>query len=263
MATKKKTKGKSKKISEFVNQPFDFILCITVIILLGIGIVMVLSASSPSALSKTDSSYTYVNRQLLFGIIGVVGMLFISKIDYRFYKKFYKIGYVFSIAILAAVPLIGKEVNGATRWIDLGFTNFQPSELVKLLLIVFYAVFLSNRKEEIRTFKGFIVNYVVLVPILVILVVFQSHLSATLIIVMIVSIMMLTAGTKIMHFVAMVPPALAVVAMVIFEGAEFRATRIFSFLNPWADAQQSGWQAIQSLYAIGSGGVFGAGLRRK
>ena len=253
-------KRKPKKVSQFVNNQFDFILCTTVILLLALGIIMVLSASSPSALSKTDSSYTYVSKQVLFAVAGIIAMLIISKIDYRFYKKFYKIGYIISILLLIATLFKGAEAKGAERWIDLGFTRFQPSEVVKLLMIVFYSVFLSNRKEELRTFKGFIINLVLLAPILVILVVFQRHLSATLITVAIVSIMMLMAGTKISHFMAMIPFGIAGLAAVIFKGAEFRANRVFSFLDPWADARGTGWQAIQSLYAIGSGGIFGAGL---
>lgn len=247
---------KSKKISQFVNNQFDFILCVTVLLLLALGIIMVLSASSPSALSKTESSYTYVQRQLLFGVAGIGIMAFASKIDYRFYKKFYKIGYVVGLALLITVSAVGSGAKGATRWIDLGFTTFQPSELVKVFLILFYAVYLTNKKEKIRTFKSFIINYTLILPFFIILVIFQRHLSATIIIFAITTIMMLAAGTKISHFFIILPFVLALLAVVIFGGesigGEFRAARVFSFLNPLEDSLGTGWQATQSLYAIGS-----------
>ena len=255
----RKTK-KSKKVSQFVNNQFDFILCVSVLLLLASGIIMVLSASSPSALSKTGSSYTYVIRQLGFGIAGIGLMALASKIDYRFYKKFYKLGYFISLILLIIVPIMGSGAKGAVRWIEIGILRFQPSEVVKLLLIIFFAVHLTNQKEEIRTFKGFIINYVLLAPTLVILAVFQEHLSATVIILAIVTIMMLVAGSKINHFITMIPIGMVGIAALLFKGAEFRLARIFSFLDPWADARETGWQAIQSLYAIGSGGIFGTGL---
>lgn len=114
-------KNKVKRFSRFVNNKIDYILFITVLILLSIGLIMVLSASAPSALSETGNSYTYFNKQFLCAILGIILMLFISKIDYRFYKKYYWAIYVISTAVLLLViiPGVGKEVNGATRWIKL------------------------------------------------------------------------------------------------------------------------------------------------
>lgn len=115
-----KGKKKTKRFSKFLNNKMDFILLVTVLILLGLGVVMVLSASAPSALSSTGSSYTYFIKQFIFAILGILLMLFISKIDYRFYKKYYWIIYAVSVIILllVLVPGLGKEVKGATRWIN-------------------------------------------------------------------------------------------------------------------------------------------------
>lgn len=112
-------KNKVKKISNFLNNKMDYILFVTVLILLSLGVVMVLSASAPSALSQTGSSYTFFFKQFIFAIIGIVLMLFISKIDYRFYKKYYWAVYVVSVLVLllVLVPGLGKSVKGATRWI--------------------------------------------------------------------------------------------------------------------------------------------------
>ena len=112
-------KKKEKSFSSFLNNPIDFTLVITILLLLGIGLVMVLSASSPSALSKYGNSYTYFSKQLIFAILGIIAMTFISKIDYRFYQKFYKHAWWISILLLVAVIAIGDEVNGAKRWINL------------------------------------------------------------------------------------------------------------------------------------------------
>ena len=130
-----------KKVSNFVNNQFDFVLCITVLVLLAMGIIMILSASAPSALSTTGNSYTYVKKQFAFAIVGLVLMFILSKIDYRFYKKYYWPIYFASwlVLLLVLVPGIGHSVKGATRWVNLGFTQFQPSELTKIGLIIFYA----------------------------------------------------------------------------------------------------------------------------
>ena len=131
-------KKKEKSFSSFLNNPIDFTLLITILLLLSIGLVMVLSASSPSALSESGNSYSYFSKQLIFAILGIFAMMFISKIDYRFYNKFYKYAWVISVLLLLAVVLIGKEVNGAKRWIYVTETlSFQPSEIAKICLIIF------------------------------------------------------------------------------------------------------------------------------
>ena len=151
-------KKKEKSFSSFLNNPIDFTLVITILLLLGIGLVMVLSASSPSALSKYGNSYTYFSKQLIFAILGIIAMTFISKIDYRFYQKFYKHAWWISILLLVAVIAIGDEVNGAKRWIKITETlSFQPSELVKFLIIIFYAGILTKNRDQLQLYgKGLV-----------------------------------------------------------------------------------------------------------
>ena len=262
---------KAKKASKFINNPFDFILCIIVFILLALGIVMVLSASAPSALAEGGEAYEYAGKQLLFAVIGLIAMFFISKIDYRFYKKFYWPIYFFSCAVLLLVliPGFGIEVGGARRWVGIpGIGQFQPSELTKIGLIVFYAGYLSDHKDELKDFwRGFVKPLCFLIPPIAILFFIQNHLSASLIIAMIACVMMIIAGARLLHFIcAGIVGALGAGAYIISQitsgGAEsnFRIDRIISFLDPWADATDTGWQVVQSLYAIGSGGLFGTGL---
>lgn len=254
-------KKKEKNFSSFLNNPIDFTLVLTILLLLGIGLVMVLSASSPSALAESGNSYSYFSKQLIFAILGLFAMVFISKIDYRFYQKFYKHAWVLSVILLLAVKLIGREVNGAKRWIYITNTlSFQPSEVVKFLMIVFYAGILVKNRDKLNLYgKGFIKHCLYLAPIIGLLLL-QPHLSASMVIIGIVCIMMIVAGCKFKHFLftglgAGVPLLGAAIAF-----SPYRLERFVTFLDPWKDANDSGWQVIQSLYAIGSGGLFGVGL---
>ena len=156
---------------------------------------------------------------------------------------------------------------GAKRWIDLGFMSFQPSEIAKIGLIIFYSVLLTKNKGNLdKMGKGFFYPIAFLLPVIFILVGIQNHLSATLLIIMIVAIMMLMAGTKLKYFltfgsIGIGAGALGLVAIAKTTGSGlFRLKRLVTFLDPFADVQGDGWQVIQSLYAIGSGGLFGTGL---
>ena len=163
------TKKKGKSFSSFLKNPIDFTLLITILLLLSIGLIMLLSASSPSALSESGNSYSYFFRQAIFAVAGLFMMWVISNIDYRFYQKYYKLAYVVAFLLLLAVPLIGREVNGAKRWIYVTETlSFQPSELVKVLMIIFYAAILVKNRDELNKYgKGFLKHIIILAPIIV------------------------------------------------------------------------------------------------
>ena len=254
-------KKKEKSFSSFLNNPVDFTLVITILLLLSIGLIMVLSASSPSALSESGNSYSYFSKQLVFAILGIIAMLFISKIDYRFYQKFYKQAWWVSLILLALVLIAGRTINGAKRWIYVTETlSFQPSEAVKFLMIIFYAGILVKNRDNLDKYgKGLVKHMLFLAPIILLLLL-EPHLSASLVIIGICCIMMIMAGCKFMHFAATAGtvgiPAL--IALIVLE--PYRLQRVTTFLDPWKDATGDGWQVIQSLYAIGSGGLFGAGL---
>ena len=261
--------NKQKKVVKSKQKPFDFVLCITIFLLLSLGIIMVLSASAPSSLSTNGNSYTYVIKQLAFAIIGIILMFIISRFDYRIYKKFYKIAYIISIAALISViiPGIGVEVKGAKRWINLGFGNFQPSEIAKIGLIIFYAGYLTEHKNELGFFwRGCIKSFCFLIPPIAILFFIQDHLSASVVIIAITSIMMIMGGTKIKDFITIAVAGGSVgAAGMLFLATKgtkgtFRLARLTTFLDPWQDPTGDGWQVTQGLYAIGSGGLFGVGL---
>ena len=258
----------NKTVPNFINNQFDFILFVIIIILLSLGIVMVLSASAPSAIAESGNSYSYVIQQLKAAILGIILMLIISKIDYRLYKKFYKAIYWISVLILLLVliPGLGLSSNGATRWIDLKFIQFQPSELTKIGLIVFYAGYLADHKSELKSFwKGFVKPLIYILPPIAILYFVQNHLSASVVIGAVTCVMMIMAGCRLLYFViagliGALVMTVGIIALQATGKGGFRIKRIMSFMDPWADATEVGWQAVQGLYAIGSGGLFGVGL---
>lgn len=229
---------------------------------------MVLSASAPSAIAESGNSYSYVIQQLKAAILGIILMLIISKIDYRLYKKFYKAIYWISVLILLLVliPGLGLSSNGATRWIDLKFIQFQPSELTKIGLIVFYAGYLADHKSELKSFwKGFVKPLIYILPPIAILYFVQNHLSASVVIGAVSCVMMIMAGCRLLYFViagliGALVMTVGIIALQATGKGGFRIKRIMSFMDPWADATEVGWQAVQGLYAIGSGGLFGVGL---
>ena len=253
------TKKKSKLI---LKNPMDFTLLITVFILLGLGIITVLSASSPTALSESGNSYKYVEKQGFAAIIGVAIMFGISKIDYKLWQKNYKVIFTACIVLLLGVCVLGASSRGAKRWLDLGFISFQPSEIAKIGIIIFYSAWLTKNKDKLKSIKeGFIVPLVMMLPIIIIVFGFQTHFSATLVMCMLVVILMILAGCRIRYFIMIgVPLAVLGVVGILAFGQGFRLQRVITFLDPWKYADDEGWQIIQSLYAIGSGGFFGVGL---
>lgn len=257
-------KKKERNFSSFVNNPIDFTILITILLLLSIGLVMVLSASSPSALAESGNSYAFFSKQLFFAILGIIAMLCISKIDYRFYQKFYKHAWWIALILLALVLVAGKTINGAKRWIYVTETlSIQPSEIVKILMIIFYAGILVKNRDDLGLYgRGFIKHVLFLAPIIILLLL-EPHFSASIVIIGICSIMMIMAGCKFWQFAATggIGGIPAMIALIIAE--PYRLQRVTTFFDPWKDATGEGWQVIQSLYAIGSGGLFGVGLRRK
>lgn len=261
------------KVNKAKKSQVDFVLIIIIIILLSFGIVMVLSASAPSALAETGDSYTYVTKQAIFAVGGLAIMWFVSKIDYRIYKKFYWLIYWCSVGVLLLVliPGIGINAGGARRWINVGFSQFQPSEITKIGMIIFYAGYLSEHKEDLRSFKkGFIYPLLWLMPPVLIALFIQNHLSVGIVMSAITFVMMLMAGCRLLYFIlsGLVVGGGGIAALFAYfsmagdsAGSDnFRLSRILNYMDPWQDPTGQGWQTIQSLYAIGSGGLFGVGL---
>lgn len=248
----------------------DFGMLITIIILLCAGIVMVASASSYYALSNYNNSNYFLVRQLFLGIIGFIFMIIISNIDYKRYKKW---GYLFYIICLVLLVLVltplGQTRNGAKRWLGFGDLVFQPSEIMKIGLVIGMSTYLSLNYKKLTSFKGYIIP--ILMLLLVVIVMFmQKHLSGTIVMFVAACSIIFVSGIKVKarYIIAGIIAAAAMLAVFIFmpsgdsteSSGSFRLDRIVSFLNPEEDIKGGNWQAAQSLYAIGSGGVFGRGL---
>lgn len=248
----------------------DFGMLITIIILLCAGIVMVASASSYYALSNYNNSNYFLVRQLFFGIIGFIFMIIISNIDYKRYKKW---GYLFYIICLLLLLLVltplGQTRNGAKRWLGFGALVFQPSEIMKIGLVIGMSTYLSLNYKKLTSFKGYIIP--ILMLLLVVIVMFmQKHLSGTIVMFVAACSIIFVSGIKVKarYIIAGIIAAAAMLAVFIFmpsgdsteSSGSFRLDRIVSFLNPEEDIKGGNWQAAQSLYAIGSGGIFGRGL---
>jgi len=243
-------------------KPFDYTLFTTVIILFGIGLLMVLSASSHLGLLSYKNPYHFFVRQFLFGVAGIGLMLFLSRLDYKIYKRFAKLIFVVALALLCLVliPGVGSgETRGAKRWIDLGIINFQPSEVAKVAMIIFLSASISENQKKLGKFWAGLVPHFVMIGVVAVLLLFEPHYSAIGIIGLISVILLFVGGAKISHFVTIGAIALPVLALGIFV-SDYRWDRIVGFLDPWSDMKGTGWQVIQSLYAIGSGGIFGLGL---
>lgn len=252
-------KTNKKKVS-FFNNPLDYTLLITILLLLSLGLIMVLSASSPTSLAESGTSYTYFIKQAIFAIAGLFAMGIISKINYRVYKSFYKFVYVLSIILLALVLVIGTSSNGAKRWIYIGGQSFQPSEFVKLFIIIFYAGLLTKDREELPKFWKGLVKHILWIAPIACLLLLEPHMSATLVISGICLVMMIVAGCKFSQlFMSGLIIGVPVIGVLIVKSS-YRLKRVVTFLDPWQDKLGDGWQVIQSLYAIGSGGLFGLGL---
>ncbi len=243
-------------------KPFDYTLFTVVIILYGLGLLMVLSASSHLGVLEYDNNpYYFFVRQLLFGILGIVVMLVLSRINYKVYKNFSGLIFLAAVGLLCLVlvPGIGSgEIRGAKRWIYVGF-NLQPSEVAKLAIIIFLSARISMNPQGIKKFWSGLVPYFIIIGIVAGLLYLEPHYSAIGIIGIISVIILFAGGAKISHFVYLALAILPVGIAGIFI-ADYRLERIVSFLDPWSDPQNGGWQVIQSLYALGSGGLFGLGL---
>lgn len=229
--------------------------------LLAIGLIMVYSASAVWADYKFNDSFFFAKRQLLFAGLGFAAMFFMMNIDYWSWRKWAKpmllICFILLVAVL--IPGIGMERNGSRSWIGVGAFSVQPSEFIKLALIAFLAKFLSEQQRYITTIRKGLVPSLSLVFLAFALIMLQPDLGTGTVMVGTCFIMLFIAGARILHFVILGLIGLAGFVGLILS-APYRMARITSFLDPWQDPLNSGFQIIQSLYAIGPGGLFGLGL---
>ena len=244
--------------------PMDLPFFLLVIMLLGIGVIMVLSASFASAYYDitrvTGGNPThYFLRQAVFALVGVFAMLVVSRFPSAFYRRIALPLMLGTIVLLVFVLLIGVEGGGATRWISLGFTTFQPSEFAKPAVVFLFAHMACIYKDKMHSFRyGVLPFAIILVPIVGLLAL-QPHLSAIVIIASVGGMMMFLGGTRLVYFIVGLGGMVAFGYWFLQQFGHASA-RIIAWRNPDDDPLGAGWQILQSLYAIGSGGVLGLGL---
>ncbi len=261
-----KTKHKKKEQSEYF---FDYSLLFIVLFLLGFGLVMIYSASSYQAFLEFEDSAHYLKKQLTACIIGLVLMIVVANIPYHFWERFYLIGYLVSAALVPVVltPL-GVESHGARRWIKIPGVglNVQPAEVAKLCMILFLSVMVCKMGKGVRSMKGFLVMVAFPMPIVLEVYLITKNLSSAIIVLGISVLMVFVASPDYKKFIIMALLVFAAAALVVYlvvsgnDFMAFRGNRILSWLDPESDPTDTGFQTLQGLYAIGSGGVFGKGL---
>lgn len=262
--TKKKTGGILNEIflSDRTGGEMDYTFMLLVGVLVAFGLIMLLSASTPTANTKFGTSYYFFIRQFIYVAVGVVLMLVLSRIDYAKYKPFAKLFMVVCIGLLVLVfvPGIGVSHNGSRRWINLGLTEIQPSEFTKLAVSMFYASVIEDRIYNLKNLKE-LAKASIWIVIVAGLMMCETHLSGTIVLCGIAGCVLLIGGARIdWKLLALGGAGVGGIGYAYLSQNPERMSRITNFLDPFADKLGGGYQTIQSLYAIGSGGIFGKGL---
>jgi cell division protein FtsW len=226
--------------------------------LVAFGLVMVYSASSARALLSADAPSYYLKRQAIYAVMGLVALVVLSRFDFHRLRHATQPLLAVTFVLLAAVLAIGTAVNGARRWIPIGFMNFQPSELAKLVLALWTAALLARRPAP-RTLGELAKPIGVVVGLACALILIEPDLGTAIAIAIMVSAILVVSGTRLRLLASAAGIATSVVLLAIWL-EPYRRERIFSFLDPWHDPQGAGFQSVQSMIALGSGGFFGVGL---
>ena len=240
---------------------YDFKLLFPVLVLVGIGIVMVYSASSAIAIKKYGNDLYFLIKQSLFAVVGLIAMLFFRKIPYEYYRKYAYLFLIVAIGLLVAVKFtgLGIKVNGAKRWMLIGGVRFQPSEFARLALVIFLSYSLTKKQERIRSFFIGFVPHVFFLGIFAGLIALQPDFGSVVILAAITWVMMFVAGVRVVYLTASVG-ALLPFAYVYMMSATYRTERWLAFLHPWEHASDQAYQIVHSLMAFGTGGIWGTGV---
>ena len=244
--------------------PVDIPFLVITLLLLTIGVIMVLSASYASAYYDLNNetggnAIYYFARQLFFAGLGIAAMFIASRMPMSFYRRFAPLVLGIAMVLLVAVLVIGTKSHGARRWIVLGPVSVQPSEIAKIGVILYFSVLICHYRNLMGTFKYGVMPFGVILVAIVGLLALEPHLSASIIILLIGAIMMFVGGARLFWFVGG-GIGVAGLLYIALNVLQYSADRITAWRDPFADSGDTGYQIVQSLYAIGSGGLFGLGL---
>jgi cell division protein FtsW len=240
---------------------YDPILLISVLLLLGIGLVAVYSAGSILAEARFGDHYFYLKRQAVFCLFGILLMIAAKNINYLVYWKlvYVFLGLSLLLLVLVLIPGLGFKVGGAQRWFRFGFISLQPSEAAKLSLAIFMAYSMSKNVDQMSTFLNGLLPHLLVGSIFVALILLQPDLGTAVILGMWMLILLFVGGVHLGQLFLLLGLTTPIVFYLIFQSA-YRLNRWWAFLNPWEDPQGFGFQIIHSFLAFGSGGLFGVGI---
>ncbi len=240
--------------------PYDLRLLFPVLFLVGIGMVMVYSASSALALKKFGSSYFFLKKQALFALVGLMALVAARHFPYRLWQKlaYPAVALVF-LMLLAVLIGWGHTAGGATRWLRVAGFTFQPSELARIALTIYMAYSLSKKSDRLREFAIGFVPHIIVLAMLLVPMTLQPDFGSVVILTLLTGIMMFAGGVPMRHLF-LSSMVLLPVGIYLLVSAEYRIRRLMSFLDPWEYATAEGYQTIHSLMAFGSGGLWGAGI---
>ena len=261
-ARKEKRRQREAEVRELARGPIDMPFFLLVLLLTGIGLVMLFSASFPRAYYKGLNPAYYLIRQGVFAAMGIAAMLIIGRINYQRFRGASKLLLGLAIVLLALVlvPGIGQTRNNATRWIGIGeILTFQPSEIAKFAVVLYFSDTISKKKDKMRTFRYGILPYGVLLVVIAGLMMLELHLSGTVLILGTGAILMLVGGISWGWVFAALGVAGAA-GYLIIGVLGYGSSRIAMWHDPWIDPLNDGYQMVQSLLSIGSGGLLGVGL---
>ena len=263
---RQRQKEKEQESRELARGPIDLPFLVLVLLLTGIGLVMLLSASFPSAYYETDGKnpMSYFIRQGVFAIMGLASMLLIGKINYQRFRALAQPLLFLSVILLILVLIPHNPIaitrNNATRWLGFGsLFTFQPSEIAKVAVVLYFSNSISKKKDKMRTFRYGILPYALILIVLALLLALEPHLSGAILILGVGAVLMLVGGIS-WGWVGVAVGAVTGALYFILFVIGYNTSRITYWLDPWEDAQGAGYQLSQSLITIGSGGLLGVGL---
>ena len=252
--SKKKKKKKTKITIDRDNGVY-----VAVILLVLIGLLLVFTSSSYYALYEQGDLYFFIKKQAIWAVIGLGFMSFFARVDYHFLRKLTWPLAIGTLGLLVLVLAIGKEINGAKRWLEFGGLSIQPSEIAKYAVVFVLAHVIVKMGKEIKTISKGIVLPLAIGAAFAVLVLAEKNLSITVVITLVTYFMIMVGGANIRVLIGLIPVGfLAGLGLIVIE--PYRLERLTTYLNPWADQSDSGYQLVHSLMAIGSGGVTGQGL---
>ncbi len=251
----------SKENKKTISFAYDVTLLFPVLFLVGIGVVMVYSASSALAMKKYGNDYYFLERQLSFALLGIIALVICRHLPFRYYQQLSYVFLFLAVILLFAVQFsgIGYSAGGAQRWLRFLGISFQPSEFARFAMIIYLAYSLSKKRDNIHVFSIGFIPHVAILGLLAVLILLQPDFGSVAILCALTWVMLFVGGVRFTHLLSGLLVAAPVGYFVLFN-SEYRMKRILSYLDPWQYPANEGYQIIHSLMAFGTGGIWGTGI---